>query len=75
MRLRRLRQANLMGPSGYVSLDDSEVLQFNQDGVVRNPGHQGIIEMGGRGTENCDHGVTESAIRAFYKYYAGVMEL
>ena len=31
--------------------------------------------MGGRDTENTDHGVTESAIRAFYKYYAQVMEL
>jgi salicylate 5-hydroxylase large subunit len=75
MRIRRLRQANLMGPSGFVSMDDSEVLQFNQDGVASYPADRGVIEMGGRDTENTDHGVTESAIRAFYKYYARVMEL
>ncbi|MEA2978928.1 MAG: salicylate 5-hydroxylase large subunit [Alphaproteobacteria bacterium] len=75
MRIRRLRQANLMGPSGFVSMDDSEVLQFNQDGVKRYPDDHGVVEMGGRDTENTDHGVTESAIRAFYKYYAQVMEL
>jgi salicylate 5-hydroxylase large subunit len=75
MRLRRLRQANLMGPSGYVSMDDSEVLQFNQEGAAHYSADRGVIEMGGRDTENTDHGVTESAIRAFYKYYARVMEL
>jgi hypothetical protein len=31
--------------------------------------------MGGRDTENTNHGVTESVIRGFYKYYAQVMEL
>ncbi|MEA2992367.1 MAG: salicylate 5-hydroxylase large subunit [Alphaproteobacteria bacterium] len=75
MRIRRLRQANLMGPSGFVSMDDSEVLQFNQEGAGNYPAEQGVIEMGGRGTENTDHGVTESAIRAFYQYYAQVMQL
>ena len=33
MRLRRLRQANLMGPSGFVSIDDSEVMKFSQEGI------------------------------------------
>jgi hypothetical protein len=51
------------------------VLQFNQEGAGNYPAEQGVIEMGGRGTENTDHGVTESAIRAFYKYYAQVMQL
>src|SRR5579862_5602691 len=60
MRIRRLRQANLMGPSGFVSMDDSEVLQFNQDGVASYPADRGVVEMGGRDTENTDHGVTES---------------
>src|SRR6185503_2141458 len=34
---RRLRQANPMGPSGYVSIDDSEVLAFVQQGVRQAP--------------------------------------
>ena len=35
----------------------------------------GVIEMGGRGTENTEHMVTEVAIRAFYTYYRQVMGL
>ena len=32
--LKRLRQANLMGPAGLVSADDSEVMKLSQDGVA-----------------------------------------
>ena len=32
MRQRRLRQANLMGPAGFVSLDDSEAMMLSQAG-------------------------------------------
>ena len=33
MTQRRLRQANLMGPAGLVSIDDGEVMEFSQQGV------------------------------------------
>jgi len=75
MRRRRLRQANLMGPSGFVSIDDSEVMQFSQEGIAPYPSAAGVMEMGGRGTEDMDHIVTESPIRAFYAYYRDVMGL
>lgn len=71
----RLRQANLMGPSGLVSIDDSEVMQFSQDGISPYPESAGVLEMGGGGREDQDHIVTESPIRAFYDYYRKVMEL
>ena len=73
MKLRRLRQANLMGPAGLVSADDSEVMKLSQDGASPFPEAAGVIEMGGRGIENTDHMVTEVAIRAFYDYYCRVM--
>ena len=73
MTQRRLRQANLMGPAGLVSVDDSEVMKLSQDGVAPYPEATGMIEMGGRGTEDTDHMVTEVAIRAFYDYYCNVM--
>lgn len=69
----RLRQANLMGPAGYVSIDDSEVMEFSQDGVASHPDTEGFIEMGGRECHDEDHMVTEAAIRAFYKHYCKVM--
>jgi salicylate 5-hydroxylase large subunit len=73
MHLRRLRQANLMGPSGLVSVDDSEIMKLSQDGISPYPEAQGVLEMGGRGTEDTPHMVTEVAIRAFYDYYCRVM--
>lgn len=72
---RRLRQANLMGPAGLVSIDDSEVLKMSQDSIAFYPEKDGLFEMGGRGTEDHDHIVTETAIRAFYKVYCEVMWL
>ena len=71
----RLRQANLMGPSGLVSIDDSEVMEFSQDGISPYPETDGVLEMGGGGREDQDHIVTESPIRAFYDYYRKIMEL
>jgi salicylate 5-hydroxylase large subunit len=75
MRQRRLRQANLMGPAGLVSLDDSEAMLLTQAGLYGNDDGLGVVEMGGRGVANEAHMVTETAIRAFYQHYRSVMEL
>ncbi len=75
LRQRRLRQANLMGPAGLVSADDSEVMKFSQKGVAAYPEAQGVMEMGGRDWKDEPHMVTEAAIRSFYSYYRKVMEL
>ena len=75
MRKRRLRQANLMGPSGFVSADDSEVMKFSQAGIAPYPEAAGVMEMGGRDWQDEPHIVTEATIRAFYDYYRKVMEL
>jgi salicylate 5-hydroxylase large subunit len=76
MRRRRIRQANLMGPAGFVSVDDSEVIKFAQDGFRPYPLGKGVMEMGGRDWQESEsHMVTEGAIRSFYDYYRWVMEL
>jgi salicylate 5-hydroxylase large subunit len=74
MRTRRLQQANLMGPAGLVSVDDSEVLALAQRGCAGGDGAS-VVEMGGRGTEGVPHMVTEVAVRAFYRHYREVMGL
>jgi len=73
MTQRRLRQANLMGPSGYVSIDDSEMMEFSQNGIGAFPGGEGVVEMGGRDVRSENHMVTEAAIRGFYQQYRRVM--
>jgi salicylate 5-hydroxylase large subunit len=75
MKKRRLRQANLMGPAGFVSADDSEVMKYSQQGIAPSPNAEGVMEMGGRDWHDEPHMVTECAIRSFYDYYRKVMEL
>lgn len=75
MTTRRLRQANLFGPAGLVSADDGEVIEMSQEGLAAYPDAVALVEMGGRDTGRTDHMVTETAIRAMYRYYRGVMGL
>ena len=74
MTARRLRQANLVGTSGYVSMDDAEVLEFSQKGATPYPHGEGVLEMGGLDTADQDHHITEVPVRAFWRYYREVME-
>ena len=75
MTRRRLRQANLMGPAGLVSVDDSEMMEFSQRGVQQAPDAAAVLDLGGRDCGDAPHMITETAIRAFYKYYREVMGL
>jgi salicylate 5-hydroxylase large subunit len=74
MTRRRLRQANLFGPAGFVSADDGEVIEFSQDGF-RQWGESGstLCELGGTGTGGTEHMVTETLIRSMYAYWKKVM--
>jgi len=75
MRQRRLRQANLMGPAGLVSVDDSEAMLLSQAGIDSNDAALCIAEMSGRAVHDEPHMITETAIRGFYQYYRRVMDL
>jgi len=75
MTRRRLRQANLFGPAGFVSADDGEVIEFSQEGFEQKPSHRTIAELGGREVGNTDHMVTETLIRGMYDYWRRVMEV
>jgi salicylate 5-hydroxylase large subunit len=76
MTQRRLRQANLFGPAGFVSADDGEVIEFSQAGFSQ-AGEAGstLCELGGTGTEGTEHMVTETLIRSMYAYWRKVMAL
>ena len=74
MLLRRLRQANLFGPAGFVSADDGEVIEFSQTGFESKPFHRTLVELGGRDVGDTDHMVTETLIRGMYRYWREVME-
>ncbi len=73
MEARRLRQANLFGPAGYVSADDGEVIEFVQDAFSANPQARTISELDGTGVQPTPHMVTETLIRGMYGYWRSVM--
>ena len=74
MTQRRLRQANLFGPAGFVSADDGEVIEFSQQAFDSKPQHRALAELGGRDVGETDHMVTETLIRGMYTYWRKVME-
>jgi salicylate 5-hydroxylase large subunit len=75
MTRRRLRQANLFGPAGYVSADDGEVIEFAQQAFTANEDARTLSELDGRDVRPTDHMVTETLIRGMYGYWREVMGL
>jgi phenylpropionate dioxygenase-like ring-hydroxylating dioxygenase large terminal subunit len=72
---RRLRQANLIGPAGYISMEDGAAPGFVQRAVSTAPDLLSVVEMGGASTGSGDNRVTEAAVRGFWKAYRAHMAL
>ncbi|QAU35621.1 aromatic ring-hydroxylating dioxygenase subunit alpha [Janthinobacterium sp. 17J80-10] len=70
---RRLIQANLFGPAGFVSADDGEVIELSQFGFEQKPAHRAVAELGGTEVGDTDHMVTETLIRGMYEYWREAM--
>jgi len=73
MRQRRLRQANLVGPAGYVSMEDGCVGGFVQRGAAAASEEVSVVNMGGEGTDSMDTRATEASVRGFWKAYRRYM--
>lgn len=73
LRRRRLKQLNLAGPAGFVSMEDGCIGNFVERGSVAAPGGVSLLEMGGAGTESQDTRATEAAIRGFWRMWRGLM--
>jgi anthranilate 1,2-dioxygenase large subunit/terephthalate 1,2-dioxygenase oxygenase component alpha subunit len=71
----RLRQNNLAGPAGYVSMEDGAVGGFVQRGIAAASGERAVIEMGGSSTINEGTRATEASVRGFWKRYRGLMAI
>jgi apoptosis-inducing factor 3 len=75
MRDRRLCQANLMGPAGYLGAEDHEAIAFVQDGVEHTVPGSGLVTLDSEVEGTSTNLISESAIRAMYRHYCGVMGL
>jgi anthranilate 1,2-dioxygenase large subunit len=74
-RLVRLKQTNLVGPAGYISMEDGCVGGFVQRGVAGATEEQAVLEMGGALAESSESRVTEASIRGFWKAYRSNMNI
>ena len=75
MTKRRLLQANLVGPAGYISMEDGAATGFVQRGVAASPDRASVIEMGGSGVGGGDSRITETAVRGLWKAWRSHMGL
>ena len=73
MKTARLRQNNLAGPAGYVSMEDGAVGGFVQRGIAAADGERAVVEMGGSGTTAEGTRATEASVRGFWKCYRAHM--
>jgi anthranilate 1,2-dioxygenase large subunit/terephthalate 1,2-dioxygenase oxygenase component alpha subunit len=75
MTRRRLLQANLVGPAGYISMEDGAATGFVQRGVAGAPDRASVIEMGGAAIGSGDSRITETAVRGLWKAWRAHMQL
>lgn len=73
LREMRLKQSNLVGPAGYVSMEDGAVGNFVQRGIAGAEEMESVIELGGFESKSQDFRATESSIRGFWKAYRAFM--
>ena len=69
MREIRIKQANLIGPAGLISMEDGEAVEIVQKAVIGDNGQSSYIAMGGGHAEDANHLVMEGAIIGFWKHY------
>lgn len=71
MTARRLRQANLVGPAGFISMEDGAATGFVQRGAAGSPDRSSFVEMGGAEVASSESRVTETSVRGFWKSWRG----
>jgi len=70
---RRLRQGNLVGSAGYISMEDGCVGGFVQRAITYNDEGDSIVMMGGHEAASQNFRISEAAIRGFWTHYRSLM--
>ena len=73
LRTMRLKQANLAGPAGFVSMEDGAVGGFVQRGIAAADEQASVVEMGGATAEGGETRATEASVRGFWKAWRAQM--
>jgi phenylpropionate dioxygenase-like ring-hydroxylating dioxygenase large terminal subunit len=75
LRAMRLRQGNLAGPAGFVSMEDGAVGGFVQRGIAAAAKETSVVEMGGASAETSETRATEASVRGFWKAWRAWMDV
>jgi len=70
----RLKQLNLVGPAGFISMEDGAVGGFVQRGIAGATDLDAVVEMGGEVVGSSEGRATETSVRGFWKAYRHHME-
>lgn len=73
--LLRLKQGNLTGPGGYVSMEDGCIGSFVERGIAGSHDDAGVVMMGGHTAESQSTRATETGVRGFWQAYRQQMAL
>lgn len=71
----RLKQSNLVGPAGLVSMEDGIIGNFVQRGIRGDLDVAAIVMMGGHGVGSAPTRATETSVRGFWKAYKELMHV
>ena len=71
----RVKQSNLVGPAGYVSMEDGAIGGFVQKGIAGDLDKRAILEMGGIGVGGMPTRATETSVRGFWKVYRELLDV
>jgi anthranilate 1,2-dioxygenase large subunit/terephthalate 1,2-dioxygenase oxygenase component alpha subunit len=71
----RARQSNLVGPHGYISMEDGAIGGFVQRGVAGDQDAKALLEMGGAGYGSTPSRASETSVRGFYKAWRDCMDV
>jgi anthranilate 1,2-dioxygenase large subunit len=69
----RLLQANLVGPAGFISMEDTEATELVQRGTFRDGDALSVLDMARDAPEQQETLITENLIRRFWLGYQHLM--
>lgn len=73
LRALRIKQANLVGPAGYISMEDTEATNLVQRATIRDGDEFSVIEMSRSAPDEQSTLITENLIRRFWVGYQRLM--
>ncbi|MCX7371258.1 MAG: aromatic ring-hydroxylating dioxygenase subunit alpha [Alphaproteobacteria bacterium] len=75
LRALRIKQANLVGPAGYISMEDTEATELVQRGTTGSSDLSSVIEMSRHAPDETATMISESLVRKFWVGYRNLMGL